>query len=639
MSVYYIDKSTGTAADTLLMAGFATLLDQVHLATGYDTPELVIEDSGPYWQIRAGVDLTDADLEQLQPFELLRLLITPTQRKALGDQALGFDYEQQQQQRTRYFELRAALPGKYRLPGANMSSNDPGLQQVANAHPSPELPLFAAINQMKIGSSYNDLVQRWQKLLADVVLLRAHVRLLLHLFCTTPNPTGALLNAFAALAKQHNLGKLDATLLQIINPTTGKGLNRAKADGLTLGGVNGFWLFELLKFAGFFAVALPQRIKGSDDRKTYVLRAQEVSYHHLQQIMPDFREVLWQDSPVKLDVLAALYLARLLIEKHRDALKQIADAQRRRHRRPQSSRPRLTDFIQGLDVIFYKSLGSAVATLNLSFVALPDWLPLPDTHGEAQRYIAREPRSGLLTEHIEIISRLEENKGDQEALIQHYRAFLSSRDPLLTAFFAFCRGYASYAMRHLARKEYVPLFSTENLEVLMLARDTQHPQEPPLAPILQREGFRNIARAIRESTIRAQYRVAQENDRRYDIAYGLGQELARSLNQRGQFIATLMDFVRRYNAETAREEEKVARNHGGKITTEVRRATRLRRLVTTEDVEDLVALIDEYDHKVVGNLLLAYGYAFDSATIRSTETSPSEAGPIEEANLITTEGA
>ncbi len=643
MSVYYVDKSTGTAADTLLMAGFATMLDQVHYATGHGTPELVIEDSGPYWQIRAGVDLTDDDLERLAPFELLRLLITPTQRKALGEHASGFDYEQQQQQRTRYFELRAALPDKYRLPGTNMSSDDPGLQmqldRVAAARPSPELPLFAAINQMKAATSYNDLVQRWQKLLADVTVFRAHVRLLLRLFRTTPNPTDEVLPEFAALTEQRGLGKPDATLLQITNPTTGKGLNRAKADGLTLGGISGFWLFELLKFVGFFAVALPQRIQDSDDRKTYVLRVQEVSYHHLQQIMPEFREVLWQNSPVKLDILAALYLARLLIEKHRDAFKQIADAQRRRHRRHRHSQPLLIDLIQGLDVVFYKSLGSAVATMNLSFVALPDWLPLPDTLDEAQRYIAREPRPGLLTEHIAIISRLEENKGDEEALVQYYRDFLSSRDPLLSAFFAFCRGYASLAMRHLARNEYVPLFSTENLEVLMTARDTQHPQEPPLTPILQREGLRNIARAIRESTIRAQYRVAQENDRRYEIAYGLGQELARSLNQRGQFIATLMDFVRRYNAETAREEEKVARDHGGKITPEVRRANRLRRLVTTEDVEDLVAVIDEYDHKVVGNLLLAYGYAFDSAAIRSIETGTSDADPIEEGNSIINEGA
>jgi hypothetical protein len=150
---------------------------------------------------------------------------------------------------------------------------------------------------------------------------------------------------------------------------------------------------------------------------------------------------------------------------------------------------------------------------------------------------------------------------------------------------------------------------------------------------LQRSGFRSIARAIRESTIRAQYRVAQEGDRRYDIAYGLGQDLARSLNQRDTFVAALMDFVRHYNAETAREEEKLARQHSGKISPELRRQARLRRLVTTEDVEDLVAIIDEHGHKVVGNLLLAYGYAFDSSTIR-TDDSPLPEEPVTE-----TEGA
>jgi hypothetical protein len=189
-------------------------------------------------------------------------------------------------------------------------------------------------------------------------------------------------------------------------------------------------------------------------------------------------------------------------------------------------------------------------------------------------------------------------------------------------------------MRHLAKKEYVPLFSTNNLEVLMQARDKHNVEEKPLAPILkEHDGFRNIARAIRESTIRAQYRVAQEGDRRYDIAYGLGQDLARSLNQPESFIAALMDFIRRYNAETAREEEKLARQHGGKITLELRRQARLRRLVTTEDVEDLVAIIDEHGHKVVGNLLLAYGYAFDSSTIRTNDP------PLPEEPVTETEGA
>ncbi|NJP07450.1 MAG: hypothetical protein HC837_18405 [Chloroflexaceae bacterium] len=337
--------------------------------------------------------------------------------------------------------------------------------------------------------------------------------------------------------------------------------------------------------------------------------------------MRDFREILWSSSPAKLDVLAALYLAQVLIGKHRGALQQLAEAERRKHRR---TKPKLPDLISGLDVVFYKSLGTSSATMNLSFVALPDWLPIPETTTEANRFIA--PRSsdqpGLLTEHLEIIRHLEEKKGEEEALIQHYRNFLSSRDPALTAFFSFTRGYASYLMGKLARNEYVSFFSTKNLEVLMTARDEQNEEQRPIAPILHNEGFRSIARAIRESTIRAQYRVAQQNDRRYEIAYGLGQELARSLNQRHTFINALTDFVRRYNAETAREEEKVARQHNGKITAEVRRGAGLRRLVTTEDMELLVAIIDEYgDYKLVGNLLLAYGYAFDSSTIRHQEAT------------------
>ena len=118
--------------------------------------------------------------------------------------------------------------------------------------------------------------------------------------------------------------------------------------------------------------------------------------------------------------------------------------------------------------------------------------------------------------------------------------------------------------------------------------------EPKLGKVLETPGFQNIAYAIRQSTVVAQYRKGQGN-RRYDVRYGLGAELARKANYPNEFIAALSDFLQKYNAENAQ----VMENRPGPY----------RRSIRTDDIDDIVALVDEYDAPLICNLLVAYGYA------------------------------
>jgi hypothetical protein len=116
-----------------------------------------------------------------------------------------------------------------------------------------------------------------------------------------------------------------------------------------------------------------------------------------------------------------------------------------------------------------------------------------------------------------------------------------------------------------------------------------------LSKILETQGFQNIAYAIRQATVTAQYRK-QQGDRRYDVRYGLGQKLARKATYRQEFIAELADFLAKYNAENAQVMEK--------------RPGPYRRSIRTSDIDDIVALIDEFgDSRLICNLLVAYGYA------------------------------
>ena len=118
--------------------------------------------------------------------------------------------------------------------------------------------------------------------------------------------------------------------------------------------------------------------------------------------------------------------------------------------------------------------------------------------------------------------------------------------------------------------------------------------EPKLRDILDAPGFRNIAYAIRQSTVTAQYRK-REGDRRYDVRYGLGRDLVRRAQYPADFIAALSDFLHNYNAENAQIMET--------------RPGPYRRSIQTSDIEEIVSLIDRHGSELIAKLLVAFGYA------------------------------
>lgn len=117
----------------------------------------------------------------------------------------------------------------------------------------------------------------------------------------------------------------------------------------------------------------------------------------------------------------------------------------------------------------------------------------------------------------------------------------------------------------------------------------------PLLPIVENEGFQNVAYAIRHSTVIPQSRKAQGRDILYEIRYGLGAEFKRKATVRDEFIVTLTNFMQNYNQENAQVLENTQKQ--------------MRRDLRTSDIREIVRLVDEYGSEVVANLLIAFGYA------------------------------
>jgi hypothetical protein len=599
---FYIDKTSDTAADALLAVGFARLLQIVQLRIGR-RGIITIQDAGSCYIVRSEVTITSDELRHLAKIALIQPVTIIPKKKEGEEQVVvplvanAYDYQSHMDNSKRYY---AALKEYKGTPNVQEKLEENGITP-----PDDTLNLYAGIVQMRVASTYNDLVQRWD-LLGE--LQREYVDVLLSLFSTPDNDVEVASSRCQKLLREAGIKQsVTSTALQIVNSTAGKGANRAKANGVSNGeSIDSFWPLELLKFMGFMVMAAPYVIQGSKDRKTYVVLPKNIKLSQLEGIMRDFRAVCWSSTAVKLDVMASLRFTEVFIEHHRVYLKE-TQQQQEDEDEPFDAQ-QVTSVAHGFEVAFYKDMGSAHATMNIAMLNFPQWLRF-ETYEEAERM------RDLLREHRVILQNIRTPKGEEGSeeheLLRAYRDFLSGND--LTPLWRFTTAYSGYLISKREHeknaKRWLRQLSTTGLEQIIEMTTSIQPK--PLSHITHNAGFQRIAYAIRQATVRAQYQRSQERERevRYDVRYGLGQDLMREVRYREKFIAALSSFLTQYNAETAREEEKLAVRLGGRITSETRRAYKLRGSVAYSDIDEIVKLIDEFDAETVGSLLVAYGYA------------------------------
>lgn len=486
--------------------------------------------------------------------------------------ANALDYEANRQRSSAYFEKLAQL----RKARVNLRNPPQEIcDELTSLKPQAEWPIATAVNQMGALNAYNKAIERW------LACKACYVDVVAIIWTMCSGKSHALDTAaeqWQALAKQHkDLEKKPAlSAMQLVNPEQGKGANRSKADALTIGGQEGFWLLEYFKFAGLFKAALPRTVQGRKDRKTYVVMPSHggIEYYWHKGIFQTFQDDFWASSAIKMDIQAALRYTTAMLTQWEAA--ELSGGRRRK----------ASDYIDGFAVASFKDLGSAVAVMNVATLRLPDWVEWPQSAQQAQKI------KEVIEHHQLLIGALDESYSEEEHLLRAYRDFLSSRDPALTAFFDFTNGYASHVMRKMSRRQSVRRLTTENLEEIVMAQEQQ--REKPLKVIVENEGFRNIAKAIRQSTVVPQFQKVT-GDTPYDVRYGLADDLRRKSRSTREFVAALSEFMQQYNKENKRV---YARNPGA-----------VRADITTSDIEQFVALLDEYDTAMVANLLIAFGYA------------------------------
>lgn len=573
---YFVAKSTDTFADILLAYGLAHLLEKILRDNKVDDPTVRIQDAGSAFLIRLDPPITEG-YENIPWFCNLPWITTTNKegKKKLppdGWSGVSLDYAHKQNERKEYSKIFKQLP-----PEAKRDATHPARTSLPPA-PDIDLDFYEMINQMGSMPSYTQILETWlvsKRCFPDVL------RLLLTLFSNPLNELALAKESWNTLVKRSKLNSKQITPVQSINPAMGKGVYRAKMDGATRldDKPEAFWLAEFLKFLGAYKSAVPRIVKttqpkGPRDRKTYILHPCNITLNTHNGVFRTFKRNLWADTAIKMDILAALRYTEIFLD--RWIAGQAVDI--RFGEQP-------GDYVLGLAAAYYKDLGSAVALLNLSEISLPRWMENVSTKEDAESY------RQMIIEHRRIIRNLQEKKAEEHRILQDYRDFLSAHD--IHAFFKFSTSFSNLVMDRLEKNQSIQ-FSIQNLEVLMDAHDKN------LKSIYTNPGFRNLAAAIRRSTVIPQRKKAKKENYPYKPRYGLGAELMRNAAYPDKFMFTLSEFVHDFSTEVQRVYERFE----GKPPQPFRRAQ-----VTDADLQQVMDLIDIHGSQLIAGLLVAFGYA------------------------------
>ncbi|HJT56234.1 MAG TPA: hypothetical protein VJ761_07055, partial [Ktedonobacteraceae bacterium] len=285
----YVDKQPPAFSSALVTWGIAHLLydilEQLDLKT-----QVNLSDQGTCFCVAIS---TSFDTSVVSYVRLLRQIRTAKQATGLADDA--YDYEQFRQREGDYFAALESLR-KEGSSLAKIASSDRG-KQIEELRPRPEWQLITMVNQMGALSAYNEVASLWQSC-ADV--FSELLQIVVEAFATSPNHLEEAQKQWKLLQQQHALsGKVEVTASQTVNPDQGKGANRPKADALTIGNLDSFWLLEALKFVGGFEAAAHYVVRGSKDRKTYVALPRKLELSTHRKIFDKFRTQLFPATAVK----------------------------------------------------------------------------------------------------------------------------------------------------------------------------------------------------------------------------------------------------------------------------------------------------------------------------------------------------
>ena len=375
--------------------------------------------------------------------------------------------------------------------------------------------------------------------------------------------------------------------VQLFTPIAAKGYSRLKPDGTDRNDkTKEQWadpFMEWLKYRGYFQVACP--FFQGDDIRLLCPVPHDISIHAFESVAREMRNGRIFGGPPKMDALAVLKLAELLVrhsEEYHDPDIELFPGLSLTGKTP-------ADAVSGIMITHYQSLGNAKAVSAMSTIALPGWFSL-ESREDADDLLK------ILDEHQRVVRGLQDNHSDEIGLLIDYRRFLEKRgESAIPSLIEFMELYGVFVMRAngttlSGRKRWVTRFTDEYFRRLLMGTNEQ------LLGIIDDPGFEAVARAVRQATVSSQNKRARGDDVWRDIRYELLHDLHRTRKVPGSaFVECIMEFVSRYNYENARRRETKRDPKAAPAS------------VSDEELKSFIVLVERYGTSLVGALLAAYG--------------------------------
>lgn len=542
-------RSTGTYADTLEAIGTATLIEEL-----YGAVPTVTETNGAF-------------LIEWEPSRIRRspepgfpYIWVRKNEPDRPDVSEVLDYESERQKRDAYNEWKKTLNKQ-----KGLSDNLEAHGASAPVEPSSDFALASILASMRKGWWADLELAKWVVEDHDRARAWAERRLSGNSFPGEPRITNS----------------------QILNPIGGKGVSAPKTKSRSAASVPKELMdpfAEWMKMRGMWTAMLAYR--NGDDFKFYVIEPRDIRLSALKPVRDRLRRRnLWRG--IRLDIEATLRCAEVLIRRSERFRVEADDAEDDDGLRWDEILGRSpAEVISGLRLAYFMSLGTAAALMNDSLLPLPGWFKI-NSRDDADDYLR------LINEAIGTdsdrgdkrsygcLASLDERKSDDGAILQQFRTWLLSGhyEELLE----FHGRFAEHLMQRFGANDFARPFSTIYLDTLLI-------KGFDMKDIVTNSGFLSVARAVRNATI---YAARSRSQPSFDVRFGLAQRWKQVIKSgKADFVAELSQFVQDYNWENTH-----------------RRESRFHR-VSTEDLDDVIDLIEKHEQELIGSLLLAYGYSY-----------------------------
>lgn len=558
---FYIKKQSGTYAETLEAFGVANLLNEVFERNKIKGVQVILKDLEHSYLIETNKEVTEDLINNLSYFQIIKFIKKElTQELPFGiSEGNCFDYPRQKAIQDEYkesYKQVEKIKSEEEKKKERKRITEKKLSEFGEKIDS-EYDVFREIK----GNPYASFSKLFENFHLNQNNFKELVSSVLKYY-----ETGELVKLNIKLVDEK------PTAQQLYNPNQGKGLNKGKANNVSMGNISSHWIAETMKISGALSFMVCQLISMNKagnkfDLKIYVPEFNEITFRDAKELTKEFKKYLKSVSPVKLDIVNSLSFTGQFIK-----------------RTPEfTGKPRKT--IKGFHSVYQKDLGQNKAVANIAFIATPDFVTY-STKEESYEWIE------ILEHQKALIANIEE-LGDAMKGLLTYRNFLSAVGNVsLNYFNDFSFWYATYLMQKLTKgNRFVRTFKIDDLNKFyknMTNNDLK------ITEIIQNEGFLAVTQAIRKSTVSLQY--TPKDQRKFEIRYGLAQQLQNKSKSKEDLTTFIGEFVGIYNAETARNAEK----NGGKA---------IRANVKDSELLQFYTLLDKNSPRLIGALLASYGFA------------------------------